>query len=137
MHPNSGYLPADMLDEGGFVRVDEHLRVPGYCNVFAVGDIAASDPHRSSARNWGYLVVAHNVRAFLRGREGRMRRFRAPANRWGSILGLQDDGMTVFQPTGRSFRVPHRAVQPLLFRAWTHGLLYRGLRSPDATPPGR
>lgn len=132
VRPNSDFLPADMLDALGFVRVDEHLRVPGYANVFAVGDIAASDPHRSSARNWGYFVVTHNVRAFLRGR-GRIRRYRAPANRWGSILGLQDDGMVVFQPNGRSFRVPHRAVQPLLFRGWTHGFLYRGLRAESSS----
>lgn len=132
--PNSAYLPAAMLDESGFVRVDEHLRVPGYTNVFAVGDVAASDPHRSSARNWGAFVVTHNVRAFLRGR-GRMRRYRAPANRWGSILGLQDDGMVIFQPNGRSFRVPHWAVQPMLFRGWTHRFLYRGLRAEP--PPNR
>jgi NADH dehydrogenase FAD-containing subunit len=137
VRPNSDFLPADMLEASGFVRVDEHLRVPGYANVFAVGDIAASDPHRSSARNWGYFVVTHNVRALLRGR-GRMRRYRAPANRWGSILGLQDNGMVVFQPNGRSFRVPRWAVQPMLFRAWTHGILYRGLRAPDSlTNAGR
>jgi NADH dehydrogenase FAD-containing subunit len=137
VRPNSDYLPADMLDESGFVRVDEHLRVPGSPNVFAVGDIAASDPHRSSARNWGSFVVTHNVRALLRGR-GRMRGYRAPANRWGSILGLQDDGMVIFQPSGRSFRVPRWAVQPMLFRAWTQGFLYRGLRAPSRlTSPGQ
>jgi NADH dehydrogenase FAD-containing subunit len=118
-----------MLDEQGFVRVDEHLRVPGHPGVFAIGDIAATDPNRSSARNWGYRVVTHNVKATVRG-SGRLRRFSAPAYRWGSIAGLQDDGMVVFQPTGKSFRVPRWAVQPLLFRLFTHVLLYGGLRAP-------
>lgn len=131
VRPNTGFLPAELLDERGFVRVDEHLRVPGFPNVFAVGDVAASDPNRSSARNWGFLVVARNVAQLARGREGRLRRFRAPAYRWGSILGPQADGLTVFQPDGRSFRVPRGAVQPLLIDLYLNRLLYRGLRRPS------
>ena len=51
VQPNSDFLPETMLDEHGFVHVDEHLRVPGHRDVYAVGDVAASDPARSSARN--------------------------------------------------------------------------------------
>lgn len=127
VRPHSDFLPDDMLDEDGFVHVDEHLRVPGYQGVFAVGDVAATDVHRSSARNWGYLVAARNIRVFLRGR-GRMRRFSSPTHRWGSVLGPQADGLTVFQPDGRVFRVPQRLVQPLLYRGFVDRLLYRGVR---------
>ena len=134
VRPNTDFLPPDMLDERGFVKVDEHLRVPGHPNVFAVGDVAASDPNRSSARNWGYLLVAHNVRRLLRGREDRMRRYSAPPHRWGSVLGLQDDGMVVFQPDGRSFRVPRWAVQPVLFRFYMHAVMYGGLRDRSSAP---
>ena len=130
VQPNSGFLPDDLLDDDGFVRVDEHLRVPGTGDVFAVGDVAATDPNRSSARNWGFLVVAHNVRAVLGGREDRLKAFRAPEHRWGSILGPQPDGLVVFQPNGRTFRVPHRAVQPLLFDLYLNLGMYRGLRPP-------
>lgn len=128
VRPHTDFLPDDMLDERGFVRVDEHLRVPGHPGVFAVGDVAASDPNRSSARNWGYLIVAHNVKAYVRGRGGRMWPYRAPPHRWGSILGIQDDGMVVFQPDGKAFRVPRWAVQPLLFDLWMRTILYRGIR---------
>ena len=128
VRPHTDFLPADMLDEDGFVEVDEHLRATGLGNVFAVGDVAASDPHRSSARNFGYLVVARNVRSTLDGRRGRMRSFRAPAYRWGSVLGVQDDGMVVYRPNGSAFRVPSWAVEPLLFRAWTRRYLYGGVR---------
>lgn len=128
VRPHSTFLPSEVLDDDGFVRVDEHLRVPGHPNVFAVGDVAASDPHRSSARNWGYRVVVANVRAL--GRRGRphFKRYRAPEFRWGSVLGLQDDGMVVVQPDGRHFRVPPWAAEPLLFGVFVSRYLYGGLR---------
>lgn len=134
VRPNTGFLPAEVLDEHGFVRVDEHLQAPDHPEVFAVGDVAASDPQRSSARNWGYRVVTHNVAVALaagtgRGKgKGKMKAFVPPRYRWGSITGIQDDGLTVFQPNGKAFRVPRWAVQPLLFDLFTQRLLYRGLR---------
>lgn len=126
VRPHSSFLPLTMLDEDGFVRVDDHLRVPGHANVFAVGDVAASDPHRSSARNWGYLVVAWNLRAVAAGR--RLARYRAPRYRWGSVFGLGEDGLVVYQPDGSSARVPHQLAEPLLFRLWLRTVLYGGLR---------
>lgn len=126
--PHTGFLPPDVLDDDGFVVVDEHLRLPGHPNVFAVGDVAASDPHRSSARNWGYRVVVANLRAVARGRDEKLRRYRAPRYRWGSVLGIQDDGMVVVQPDGRRFRVPRRLAEPLLMRLVVERILYGGLR---------
>jgi NADH dehydrogenase FAD-containing subunit len=128
VRPHTGFLPSEVLDAHGFVRVDAHLQVPGHREVFAVGDVAASDPARSSARNWGSLVVVRNVSAALTGRPRRQRRFRAPEHRWGSVLGVQRDGMIVFQPSGRSAKVPRRLVQPLLFDLWLRTVLYRGIR---------
>lgn len=135
VRPNTDFLPDELLDERGFVRVDENLRVPGHDAVFAVGDVAATDANRSSARNWGYFLAARNIKAHLRGRPHRMKRYRAPEHRWGSILGVQDDGMLVFQPDGRAFRIPKWAVQPLLFSGFTRLLLYRGLRRPRTSAP--
>jgi NADH dehydrogenase FAD-containing subunit len=129
VRPNSAFLPADMLDERGFVKTDELLRVPGYDDVFAVGDIAASDPNRSSARNWGYRIVANNVRAALDGKPKRMKRYEAPPYRWGSILGVQDDGLRVFQPNGQSFRFPLWVVRKLLFPLAVAKVIYKGIRS--------
>jgi NADH dehydrogenase FAD-containing subunit len=127
--PNTGFLPADMLDEQGFVRVDEDLRVPGRPEVFAIGDVAATDPHRCSARNWGWRVVAHNVKALAgKGPTAELKRFKAPEHRWGSILGVQDDGMRIYQPNGTSFRIPKWAVQPLLFDLLTKVGIYGGVR---------
>ena len=108
--------------------VDEHLRVPDHPNVFAIGDVAATDPDRCSARNFGYRVLVHNLKALARGREDRLKRFVAPEHRWGSILGLEADGMTVYQPDGKRFRVPRWAVQPVLFDLFTKVGIYRGVR---------
>lgn len=127
MRPHSAYLPTGILDTDGFVRVDEHLQVPGHPGVFAVGDVAASDPHRSSARNWGWRVVVANARAAVRGRQPR-RRYRAPEYRWGSVLGLQPDGLTVVQPDGRRVRFPRWFAEPVLLDAFVTRYLYRGLR---------
>lgn len=40
-----------LVDERGFVRLTPDLRLPGHRNVFALVDVAATDPLRSSARN--------------------------------------------------------------------------------------
>lgn len=130
VRPHSDFLPAAVLDPDGFVRVDAHLRVPGHPNVFAVGDVAASDPLRSSARNWGYRVVVTNVRRTLARAPRRLARFRAPEYRWGSVLGLRDDGLTVVQPRGGRFRLSRRIAEPLLFRGFVDRVLYGGLRPP-------
>lgn len=128
--PNSGFLPADLLDDHGFVRVDEHLRVVGHPEVFAVGDVAATDPNRSSARNWGHRVVVANVKAIASGRTEKLKTFTAPEHRWGSILGFEDDGMRIFQPNGKSVRIPAWAAQPVLIDLITRQLIYRGVRRP-------
>lgn len=126
VRPHSGFLPAAVLDEQGFVRVDDHLQVPGHPDVFAVGDVAASDPHRSSARNWGWRVVVTNVRARLG--HGKPKRFEAPEYRWGSVLGVQEDGMVLVQPNGRRTKVPRAIAQRYLVGSFVDRVLYRGLR---------
>ena len=123
VQPNTGWLPAELLDEGGFVRVTPELRVPGHQGVFAVGDVAATDPLRSSARNRGDALVARNVRAEFAGRS--LRSYRTPGRRWGSLLGAQPNGLEVFLPTGHAFRLPswsvERVVMPLVVRRGMYG----------------
>lgn len=127
VRPNTGWLPPDLLDERGFVRVTPELSVPGHRDVFAVGDVAATDPLRSSARNRGDALLARNIRAAFAGRP--LRVFRAPTRRWGSLIGIQPDGLEVFLPTGHAFRFPlwsvERVVMPLIVR-WG---MYRGVRA--------
>ena len=128
VRPHSSFLPAAMLDEGGFVRVDRHLRVPGHPNVLAVGDVAATDPNRSSARNFGYRVVVANLRRLMSGRNRRLAEFEAPQYRWGSVLGVQDGGLVILQPDGRRIRVPRWMAHEVLLRLFVHVYLYGTLR---------
>ena len=51
VRPNTDWLPDTLLDEAGFVCVSPDLTVPGAPGVFAIGDVAATDPLRGSARN--------------------------------------------------------------------------------------
>jgi apoptosis-inducing factor 2 len=123
VQPNTEWLPGELLDEHGFVRVTPELRVAGQQGLFAVGDVAATDPLRSSARNRGDALVAGNIRAEFTGRP--LRSYRAPGRRWGSLLGIQPNGLEVFFPTGHALRFPswsvERVVMPLIVRWGMYG----------------
>ncbi|GEP39312.1 pyridine nucleotide-disulfide oxidoreductase [Nocardioides psychrotolerans] len=123
VRPNTAWLPPELLDEHGFVRVGPDLSLPGHPGVFAVGDVAATDPLRSSARNRADKLLAANVRAHLAGLP--LKAYRAPGRRWGSVLGFQPDGLQVFAPSGQAFRFPawtiRSVLQPLIVRRGIYG----------------
>jgi NADH dehydrogenase FAD-containing subunit len=131
VRPNTGWLPKELLDDHGFVQVTRDLRVPGQPGVFAVGDVAATDPLRSSARNGGDSVVARNVLAELNGKP--LRSYRAPKRRWGSVIGIQREGLEVFAPNGLAFRFPAWSFESILMRWIVRWGIYRGVREgPEA-----
>lgn len=132
VRPNTGWLPPDMLDADRFVAVTPDLRVPGYPGVFAIGDVAATDPLRSSARNRADGLLARNILAERAGRP--LRAYRPPRRRWGSVIGIQDDGVEVFAPNGRPFRIPAWPVRRILMPWIVRRGIYRGIR--DNQPLG-
>lgn len=134
LKPNSRFLPASMLNEEGFVNVDSTLRVSGYENVFAVGDIANTDANRSSARNAGFLTVAKNIDAYVNNRPNKMKTFKPTQYRWGSILGVQNNGMRVFTPKGGSVLVSRWWVNKLLFPFFVWRMIYKGLQEKQSSP---
>ncbi|GAA4692942.1 FAD-dependent oxidoreductase [Nocardioides nanhaiensis] len=127
VRPHTAWLPPELLDEQGFVQVDPTLQVPGQADVWAVGDVAATDPLRTSARNQGGQLVARNVVATVRGRPARA--YRPPRRRWGSVLGPMDDGLVVFTPGGRGVRIPRRVVDHALQPWVVRRGIYRGIRA--------
>lgn len=126
VRPNTGWLPAELLDDRGFVRVTPELQVPGHPEVFAVGDVAATDALRSSARNRADGLLARNVRAVFTGKP--LRPYRPVTRRWGSVLGIQPDGLEVFAPNGRAFRFPAWAFDRVLMPWIVKWGIYRGVR---------
>lgn len=126
VRPNTAWLPSEILDDDGFVTVTPELAVPGHPGVFAVGDVAATDPLRTSARNGGGALVARNILAQLK--SGKLRRYRPPSVRWGSVLGPQPDGLEVFTPWGQAVRFPAWTVDRVLQRFVVRRQLYRGVR---------
>ena len=44
VQPNSAYVPAQFLDDRGFVKVDEYLHVKDAEGVYAIGDVSNADP---------------------------------------------------------------------------------------------
>lgn len=121
--PNTGWVPREWLDEDGFVRVDEFLRVTGLDHVYAVGDVAATGPLRNSARGRADGLLARNVLAGIAGKK--LRPFREAPRRWGSVVGTQNNVLEVFTPTGRTLKIPAWSRwQPLLVR---HAI-YKGVR---------
>ncbi|WP_409434663.1 FAD-dependent oxidoreductase [Mycobacterium sp. SMC-14] len=135
VRPNTDWLPAELLDEAGFVRVMPDLRVPGHSTVFAVGDVAATDPLRSSARNRADGLLANNVRAALTGRP--LRHYRPPTRRWGSVLGPGPEGLEVFAPSGHAFRFPAWSIDRVLLPWIVRRGIYRGVRPNDPLKTAR
>jgi NADH dehydrogenase FAD-containing subunit len=126
VRPNTAWLPPDLLDEGGFVRVSPDLRVPGQDGLFALGDVAATDPLRSSARNRADRLLAKNIRAHLAGEP--LEDYRAPRGRWGSVLGVQPNGLEVFAPNGKAFRFPAWSIRSVLQPWIVRRGIYGGVR---------
>lgn len=124
--PNTEWLPPDVLDADGFVRVTPELQVPERPGVYAVGDVAATDPLRSSARNGGAMLVARNVLAEFDSKP--LRRYRPPKVRWGSVLGPQPDGLEVFTPWGQAVRFPAWMVDHILQRLVVRRSIFGGVR---------
>jgi NADH dehydrogenase FAD-containing subunit len=71
VRPHSEYLDGGShevrRDERGYLRVDQHLRVVGETNVFAVGDVSDADRDMAGIATQQAGVVAANVGALIAG----------------------------------------------------------------------
>ncbi len=127
VRPNTGWLPDSLLDEQGFVEVGATLQTRARPEVFAIGDVAATDPLRSSARNRADRLLANNIRAYTTGRP--LKHYQASRSRWGSVLGVQEDGLLFFAPDGRTIQIPAWAIHRVLLPWVVRRGFYRGVRS--------
>ena len=126
VRPNTGWLPDSLLDEHGFVAVGPTLQTHTRPEIFAIGDVAATDPLRSSARNRADRMLAGNIRAYLAGRP--LENYRASRSRWGSVLGVQEDGLLFFAADGRTIQIPAWVINRVLLPWVVRRGFYRGVR---------
>ena len=130
VRPNTGWLPAELLDEHGFVRVTPELRVPdirGLRDRRRRRDRSAAQ----SARNRADGLLVRNILAEFSDRP--LRSFRPAHRRWGSVLGIQPDGLEVFAPNGKAFRFPAWSFERVLMSWVVRCGIYRGVR--ENQPP--
>ncbi|MEM6291283.1 MAG: FAD-dependent oxidoreductase [Myxococcota bacterium] len=128
--PNAGFLPPQMLGPDGFVNVRPTLQVEAWDDVFCVGDLARTDPARSSARNNGAAIVAANVTRVLAGDLDRLRTFEPPIHKWGELTNSPESGMWLYTPRGRQVRLLPWIVRRVIFDWIVFRLLYGGVRAP-------
>jgi NADH dehydrogenase FAD-containing subunit len=78
VRPHSEYLESgslgDRRDERGYIRVDDHLRVAGQTDVFALGDVSDADRDMAGIASRQAAVVAANLRVLITG-EGDLERY--------------------------------------------------------------
>ncbi len=130
--PTPTGCPPELLDEHGFVRVTPELRVPDHRGVFAIGDVAATDPLRTSARNRADGLLVRNILAEFADRP--LRSLPPASRRWGSVIGIQPDGLEVFAPNGQAFRFPAWSFERVLMSLIVRRGIYHGVRDESAAP---
>lgn len=126
VRPNTSWLPSALLDDEGFVSTGRDLRVPGAEGVWAIGDVAATDPLRSSARNRADKLLARNILATLDGRP--LKDFRPMRRRWGSVTGVQPEGVDIYFPGGRRLRFPGWTARVVMQDLIARRVIYGGIR---------
>jgi apoptosis-inducing factor 2 len=69
VRPHSDFLDdgslASARDERGYVRVDDHLRIVGGTNVFALGDLSDADRDMAGIATRQAAIVAANIRTLI------------------------------------------------------------------------
>ena len=124
--PNTEWLPRELLDDDGFVKATQTLQLPGHPEIFTIGDVAATDALRSSARSRADTLLAANILAELAGKP--LKPFKPPRSRWGSVFGVQPDGLQVYAPNGRVIRIPLWFVDRIQTPLIVERGIYKGMR---------
>ncbi|MEM8823154.1 MAG: FAD-dependent oxidoreductase [Pseudomonadota bacterium] len=126
--PNSSFLPRAVLNPQGFVRVRDTLQLADHDHVFCVGDLAQTDPYRSSARNDGASIVVHNVKSAFKLHRKPFRVFKAPSAKWGEVVTSPKSGMHLYAPGGRRLRFSPWVVDRVIFDLIQFRMIWGGLR---------
>lgn len=67
VHPNSEFAPAKIRDDAGYVLQDDTLRVPGYPNIFVVGDVGNLETSTVVHAEAQLIHVAKTIQQYMTG----------------------------------------------------------------------
>jgi len=108
-------------------------------DIFVIGDCAACPwpeanagqggivPPRAQAAHQQATHVVGQIKRRLAGQP--LKTYRPPGARWGSVVGPQRNGLTVFTATGRTVRFPAWSTRVVLMDWITRRGIYKGVRS--------
>jgi NADH dehydrogenase FAD-containing subunit len=65
--PNSSFVPAQFLNDNGFIKVDEYFHVKDAEGVFAIGDVSDAEPPQFIFVDRQSTHIAKNIVLNLRG----------------------------------------------------------------------
>ncbi len=96
-------------------------------------DIAAdlTAAHHRLASAQSVVVVGGGAAAISSAANRPLRTYRPPRRRWGSVLGVQPEGLEVFAPSGRALRFPAWSVERVLYPWIVRRGIYRGVGPND------
>jgi apoptosis-inducing factor 2 len=66
--PNSSYIPEKFLDANGYAVVDEYLKLKDAGDVWAIGDISATEPPQFMFCDWQSAYAAKTISLILSGK---------------------------------------------------------------------
>lgn len=89
--PNSGFLPKELLDNGGWVVTDKYLRTPSYENVWAIGDITHWGNKKLTTLEAMFNVLSANLLLSIQGKSAELKEYN------------HKDGLLLIIPMGTGF----------------------------------
>ncbi|KAL2206911.1 putative disulfide oxidoreductase [Sarocladium strictum] len=65
--PNTSFVPTKFLNQKGYINVDDHLRLQGLKNVYAIGEVSAFEPAQFMALEGQSTYMAKTLQQLLTG----------------------------------------------------------------------
>jgi NADH dehydrogenase FAD-containing subunit len=69
LRPNSSYVPKELLDDQGYVKVDNRLRVEGFTDLYAIGDVSNKEPNVAIHAEGQIAFIGPELDGLLNGKE--------------------------------------------------------------------
>ncbi|RPA99073.1 FAD/NAD(P)-binding domain-containing protein [Choiromyces venosus 120613-1] len=92
IYPNTSFLPKDLLDNAGWVKMDEYMRAEGTQNIWAIGDVTHWGNRKLTTVDGQWTVAVQNIVSSING--GGVEVFKKY---------VHSDSLMIVVPMGRKF----------------------------------